>query len=286
MFGIVVLGIGLALRACGGRTTTLSPVPPDEFTRIEGEINQIFANADYQVIADILVTSRSRVIPNVRLEFSCQGVVCAERTNAVDPNQAPQNLVRFDPASDIRVGVRHGINEGKTGTTTDYQDPNSPANAWSIDYQVYGGWLSESLFGVTLGQWSGQGQFADLDGTETLNSYSTGSASGSNPVVTGTASWEGLLLAIDQAALDRSVNGKASLTFDMADPLDATFTQVRGVRVYPDMSWTNVPVANGTFTYGDGGDFLAGTFYGANHEEVGGVFEQNQLIGAFGARRP
>lgn len=232
----------------------LFPVTPDELTRIEGEIDQIFANADYAVIADILVTSRSRAIPNVRLESSCQGVVCAERTDEVDLSIAPQNFVLFDPTSDIRVGVRHGINEGTTGTSFGYHDPNNSANAWSIDYRVYGGWLSESLFGVTLGQLSGRGRFADIDGVETLNSYSTGLASGSNPVVTGTAQWDGLLLAVDQAALDRSVNGKASLTFDLADQtLDATFTQVRGVRAYSDMGWTNVPVANGEFTYGDGG---------------------------------
>ena len=32
-------------------------------------------------------------------------------------------------------------------------------------------------------------------------------------------------------------------------------------------------------------DRISGQFYGPNHEEVGGVFERNMIVGAFGAKR-
>ena len=34
-----------------------------------------------------------------------------------------------------------------------------------------------------------------------------------------------------------------------------------------------------------GGDTIAGTFYGPSHLEVGGAFEYGSMIGAFGATR-
>ena len=42
-------------------------------------------------------------------------------------------------------------------------------------------------------------------------------------------------------------------------------------------------VLNGSFRAGDGS--LSGSFYGPNHDEVGGTFERGGLIGAFGAER-
>ena len=51
----------------------------------------------------------------------------------------------------------------------------------------------------------------------------------------------------------------------------------------PSFGWTRLSIqANGTF---GNGQTVMGSFYGPNHEEVGGIFTTSTLIGAFGATR-
>ena len=58
-----------------------------------------------------------------------------------------------------------------------------------------------------------------------------------------------------------------------------------------DISWSDLAVTNGEFMGGapDGSTRMEGSiqghFYGANHEEVGGVFQQGGFVGSFGAAR-
>ena len=51
------------------------------------------------------------------------------------------------------------------------------------------------------------------------------------------------------------------------------------------MTWDGLAVTNGTFGTGSQGDSIQGRFYGPNHEEVGGIFERDHIIGAFGGGR-
>ena len=48
---------------------------------------------------------------------------------------------------------------------------------------------------------------------------------------------------------------------------------------------TNCYLAQGAFEARDGTASIEWQFYGSNHGEVGGIFERNRLIGAFGASR-
>jgi len=41
----------------------------------------------------------------------------------------------------------------------------------------------------------------------------------------------------------------------------------------------------GAFGWQDDASMIEGRFYGSDHQEVGGIFERNQLTGAFGASR-
>ena len=50
-------------------------------------------------------------------------------------------------------------------------------------------------------------------------------------------------------------------------------------------SWDDITVTGGAFAIGSGMNQIQGEFYGPNHEEVGGVFERNDVVGAFGAQR-
>lgn len=47
----------------------------------------------------------------------------------------------------------------------------------------------------------------------------------------------------------------------------------------------NVPVVQGAFQARDVAGSIEGRFYGRDHGEVGGIFERDRLIGAFGAAR-
>ena len=86
------------------------------------------------------------------------------------------------------------------------------------------------------------------------------------------------------------IAGDAALTVaDFTDPrIAVTFTNIKNLetgRAHDDMAWRSIPLAEGGFAAGSAGDSIKGQFYGPNHEEVGGVFERNQVIGAFGAKR-
>ena len=73
------------------------------------------------------------------------------------------------------------------------------------------------------------------------------------------------------------------------DPtLEIAFTGVRNLvsgSEYADMRWSGVEMTSGAFDAGSDGDSIAGRFYGPTHAEVGGVFERNDILGAFGASR-
>ena len=96
---------------------------------------------------------------------------------------------------------------------------------------------------------------------------------------------------VSQTATHRNlIQGNAEITIaDFADPqVDIAFTQVfdlinqtqRG-----DMTWTGIQVTAGGFSSGSDQNSIQGRFYGSDHEEVGGIFERNQILGAFGASR-
>ena len=87
-----------------------------------------------------------------------------------------------------------------------------------------------------------------------------------------------------------TIRGDADLTIaDLAAPsLDVAFTGIRdtdagGQRA--DMIWTGIPLTGGSFDSGFDGNSIQGKFYGPNHQEVGGIFERDKVIGAFGAKR-
>ena len=81
------------------------------------------------------------------------------------------------------------------------------------------------------------------------------------------------------------IQGDASLSFDISKAtVDIDFTNIHdldaGMR-RDDIVWNGISVTNGGFD--DAG--IEGKFYGSGHKEVGGVFERDKIIGAFGATR-
>ena len=73
------------------------------------------------------------------------------------------------------------------------------------------------------------------------------------------------------------------LTTPRVDRVDITFTE--GTDDGDDMRWAGIPVHRSSFHRGEGADRIEGTFYGPQAAEFGGIFERDQIIGAFGAKR-
>ena len=204
----------------------------------------------------------------------------------VDPNQresTPQWTVSSSGTLRVdspRYGVQTGVATGRTSSME-----LDEGRDYTTDYTVYGGWLDHHFFGVKQTRYQGRDAYGSVEGLEDLIAFSGGGASGSNPM-TGSAEWNGLVLAVDATAPTQPVNGNATMTYDFGDnTLDVLFSNLRGARAYGDLSWTDLAVANGRFSQGSGANSINGTFYGDGHEEVGGVFERSNLIGGFGASR-
>ena len=254
------------------------------------------------LMTDLVVTSRSAVHANTRGITQCGGTGCnsepmysepswsiAEIVSSfsdhywVDQNQNPvweassRGTLRENTP---RFGVQTGIATGQTSSF----EPDEGRD-YTTDYTVYAGWLDHNFFGVKRERYQGRDIYGTVQGLEDVIAASVGTASGSNPMM-GSAEWMGLVVALDRTAPDQVVQGEAALTYDFGDnTLDALFSNLRGSRSYNDLSWTDLVVTNGRFSQGSGANSINGTFYGDEHEEVGGVFERSNLIGAFGAKR-
>ena len=159
-----------------------------------------------------------------------------------------------------------------------------------LETRSYGGWMDHSMFAVRFWlrerhyegeRWLGGG---GIDGIV------TGSISNSNPV-TGPLIWNGVMVGrnsnIESSLVANVIQGDATISADIAGAgmsLDIMFSNIVDLnagRSMSNMTWNDLAVVNGTFE----GSSIAGGFFGPQHEEVAGVFDRNQVIGAFGARR-
>ena len=142
----------------------------------------------------------------------------------------------------------------------------------ATSYTSLGAWTHMAPVVVEVAAEGLQGRLAALSGRTYANSL---------PVM-GSATWEGTMVALDPA--NRPVRGGARLTIpDLARP-------AVDVELTPDghavLTWAALPVTDGGFAArASATDSIRGAFYGPAAQEVGGVFERNQLLGAFGAAR-
>ena len=119
----------------------------------------------------------------------------------------------------------------------------------------------------------------------------------------GSATWEGLMTAYHRFNPSAGeIDGASTLSYDFAtDSVDLILSPIGGpipADVPADIVWNDIPVNNdGSFyivghgNHNEASDphpvlgYVDGDFYGPNAEEMSGVFERYNLVGAFGARR-
>lgn len=158
----------------------------------------------------------------------------------------------------------------------------------TLDLNVFGAWLSQGFFGVVeLTTPTGE-----PGGASVAAAMARGLAPGTNPV-SGSGRWSGAMLGIDLGENDgtrgSAVWGDADIVIDdFQNPaVDVTFYNIADLAtgsLRDDMAWSGIPVAGGAFEAEDADSRIEGQFFGAGHEEVGGLFERGDITGSFGAR--
>ena len=174
------------------------------------------------------------------------------------------------------------------------------------DYTALGAWLDNSFFFVNFS-----------DPTDPLEKPFTGVSSigtptESNPEL-GSATWTGAMAGIDEEngadTFGNLVTGDASIAVDFdEDTVDVSLTGINDLDTgapHGDLIWDDMALSNGAFSddvsdsaaeklRAAGGELkpgalipgqIFGQFYGQTHEEVGGIFNRENISGAFGAIR-
>ena len=156
-----------------------------------------------------------------------------------------------------------------------------------VDYTTLGAWMEHGAFGVHSVRGAGEeGEW------HTLYASALGDLTGQP--LTGSATWLGTMVGTPVAGDDRGdrLVGTAALNYDMdAGGLDAGFSGIRNIDRGTAHSVEAVIFADlevspdGTFARGQSGARIQGGFYGPGHAEAAGIFEQSDIVGAFGAKR-
>lgn len=158
----------------------------------------------------------------------------------------------------------------------------------TLDLNVFGAWLSQGFFGVV----ELATPVGEPGGASVAAAMVRGAAPGTNPV-SGSGRWSGTMLGIDLGENDgtrgSAVWGDADIVInDFQNPaVDVTFYNIADMATQTpraDMEWSGIPVASGAFEAEDADSRIEGEFFGAGHEEVGGLFERDNITGSFGAR--
>ena len=308
---LMAVGLVMILNGCGGAALMpMEPPPIDpEVAAALAELEAVSDISDSILVSDLVFTlpgeeerlhgatscSRTRCLTNVLgRPFLLYGL------NADDPDfegVSSDPVVegrRLEPYRGVSLGVFH---------ETLYQREEDIERGLLVkidtDILSYEGWMQYSKFGgqiniitdgfIQVGQY-----YRNLTGQRYAVGTSIGQLSETNPV-DGNATWEGVMIGGrigETVDFGDPVRGDATLTFDFADAdLDVAFTNIQSLRnvevpaTYPDMTWENLAVRDGRFGGGFDEPTIEGRFYGPNHEEVGGIFQQNRIVGAFGAQR-
>ena len=263
-----------------------SEVTPTMTSMEIGRAVQMIADAaDTLIFSDIFEISGTRLD---RRTVTCNGFVCngtiTDGTNTYDvtislndfgdtPEINGEELVGYNGRSSLVMTDR--------GVTLGQGRAAGRLGGVSFQYRNYGGWLNNSVFAVEVE--------TATNGIDTINwlaSYSFGDASGTRP--TATASWNGVMVGAN--ADGHVIHGDMAASFDINNPNEIRvleFSRIKNFDTGGDISrirWPTIPLTDsGTFKSANGD--IEGTFYGTNHEEMGGIFNRNNIIGAFGGTK-
>jgi hypothetical protein len=293
----------MVLSGCFGANPLLTTMePPPTFETARSELRAISAAANSLLVSDLVVSLSGSDRANWRrAPTSCGRTRCLAtlygypflRIRLADDSSADDVGFVGDPELVYPLERDRGVTLGGFRRKHEQRSQfgHVDTNVLSLD-----GWMQYSTFSLDYSviQFGLFDDGTDLRNVQYYFGSSTGMATNTNPV-SGSATWRGLMVGGQvgpDSAVGDVVRGDATLVFDFTNvDMDVFFTNIRDLNnreaspVYPNMTWQNLPVSNGRFGENLADPSIEGRFYGPNHEEVGGIFERNQIIGAFGATR-
>ena len=156
-----------------------------------------------------------------------------------------------------------------------------------VDVRSLGAWMEHGSFALNNLRAAGE-EF----GSNTLHAVAPGDLTG-RPL-TGSATWLGIMVGTSISGDDRGgrLVRTAALNYDMAaGGLDAGFSGIentdRGTAYSVEtVIFSDLTVEpDKTFSSGQPGTRIQGSFSGPGHAEAAGIFEQSDIVGALGAGR-
>ena len=264
------------LNAVSPATPPAVPPPSLSSAQIERTINAIVSDADtflYEVVG---------------ADVTCSGTSCTyEDSDGSEIEVTVDSFSTEDAAArppgyngqNTAVMTHNGITIGQrliAARGTIYGE------AALFEFQIYGGWGENNHFAVQ--------RLTTIIGNDRMpevNSYSFGEATGTRPT-TGTGRWRGTMVG-SHTQMNYLVQGSANIRINDFNENRLTILSLFNIKRLDtgadvnNLDWTAVPI-NMDGTFGKDGE-VKGTFYGANHEEIGGTFNKNNIIGAFGGTR-
>ena len=226
------------------------------------------------------------------LDGICRETVCIATGSSYDLSD-----FEFGEAQYQAVMIDNGIDLAQL--RQEEPDVDGKAAEQIPDTFGYGGWLDHSAFATLVGPMHLIRTPDGGDDGERVFGLSFGARSGSVPI-RGSATWTGAMTGMDMV-LDHPVQGDAVLGVDFAQmEIDVVFSKISDLETLsaltrPDlpltspsenfeMRWDGLSLSS-TGGFGGRGQTIEGWFYGPSHVEVGGVFQQHGIVGAFGAKR-
>ena len=282
----------LSLAACSGSGDSASegPLTSGEIRALTGlsaptetaEAAQersldIFARTDSLIMSTIHGETGNAEFPTFRHTTQCSGTQCTVTeplSGAVDTIELVNTPLRHGAAT--AIGSKHGItlmSESSTHT--------------GADLASLGAWMEHSSFAILNERQTGEEGTVDVW-------YGIGVGDLTDRPLTGSATWLGIMVGTPIAGDDRGdrLVGTAALNYDMAaGGLDAGFSGIKNIdrrmaHSVETVIFSDLAVGpDGTFSSGQSGTRIQGGFYGPGHAEAAGIFEQSNIVGAFGAKR-
>lgn len=231
----------------------------------------------------------------------CAGAQCNwTRPGTAAVVETPLRYLAFLPGAAAAILTKGGISlvEGR-GSAAPVIDVARVApvtgtveGAWaeSLGAWMNHGWFAVQQEGAQIGNYDVTARYAIAGGALT-----PGGPPGVSALSDVSASWTGLMAGAPRGGnfRDSILQGDARLTLTYAgnDPrLGAVFSNIVDLRkgtayATSEARFDNILLTDGTYRAGIAGNRIQGGFYGPNHVETAGIFEQAGITGAFGAKR-
>ncbi len=305
---LTVAGLVLTLSGCFGNNIMPEELPPPDLDTALAELQAVSSISDSLLVSDLVFTPSGET-ERTHGATSCGRTRCRTTVSGrpfllyglAEPGDPDFEGVSYDDEVEgFRLERYRGVPLGVFRERS-HQREETDEYKIEVDTDIlsYEGWMQYSKFAaeiniITHGLVEAGPYRRVLTGQRYGVGVSIGQLSGTNPV-DGNATWEGVMIGGrigETADFGDPLRGDATLTYDFGNAdMDVAFTNIRSIRAvevpatYPNMTWQNLPVRDGRFGGGFDDPTIEGRFYGPNHEEVGGIFQRNRIVGAFGGKR-